>query len=254
MKIITKKNVFDFLKNHKVFKNDTLFIHGNAMSIAQVYGENKINKVNNFWEYIKDYIGEHGTIIVPTFTYSAVKNEFFDPLNTPSQVGQFSEDFRKLSYTKRTSHTIFSVSCWGHYQNFFLEASLNTCFGKNSIFDILNQINSKLICIGCSYNELTFAHFVEESFGINYRYLKKFIGEYIDKDIIKNIEVNYFVRKLNYKIPTKLNLEKIIQILKSKNLLIDLPFSRLPAYSCSANDFYKYSFESLKSDEHFFIH
>ena len=89
---------------------------------------------------------------------------------------------------------------------------------------------------------------------LKYRYQKKFKGKYIDgNNIIKNIEINYFVRKLDYKLPTKLNLAKLIEILKSKSLLIDLPFERVQAYSCLANDFYNYSFDNLKKDKHFLV-
>ena len=213
----------------------------------------KNEKINNFWKYIKEYIGTKGTIVVPTFTYSATNNEIFDPLHSSSKIGQFSEDFRKLDFTKRNSHSIFSVSSYGYYQNEIMNISLNTCFGKKSIFDFLNEINAKLVCLGCSYNELTFSHYVEECFGVKYRYHKKFNGKYIENNVIKNIEISYFARKLDYNRSTKLNLDKLTKILFSQNLFIDSPFGRVSGYSCFAKDFFKYSFSSLNVDEHFLI-
>ena len=253
MKLETKKLIFDFLKNHKIAKNDTLFIHGNAMSIAQIDGKNNNDKTLFFWECIKEYIGEKGTIIVPTFTYSATKNEIFDPLKTPSKVGQFSEDFRNLPYTKRTFHTIFSVSFHGYYEKKIFNSSLQTCFGKESIFDLLTKLNAKLICLGCSLNELTYTHHIEEDFGVNYRYNKVFLGKYIENGKIKKINTNYFVRKLDFTQSTNLNLEKLINILKYQNLLIDAPFERMPVYSCSAKNFYNYCMNNLKKNENYLI-
>jgi aminoglycoside 3-N-acetyltransferase len=50
-------------------------------------------------------------------------------------------------------------------------------------------------------NSLTFVHFVEEQIGINYRYLKKFTGEYINERGEKTIKSYYMnVRDLSLNI------------------------------------------------------
>ena len=45
-------------------------------------------------EILTEYF-KKGTIIIPTFSYSFTKKETFDPTNTKSEVGIFSEIFRK---------------------------------------------------------------------------------------------------------------------------------------------------------------
>ena len=57
--------------------------------------------------------------------------------------------------------------------------SNQTCFGKNSLFDFLFKNKAKILCLGCSYNEITYTHFIEEKLNVDYRYNKKFKGYYI---------------------------------------------------------------------------
>ena len=247
--VLRKKDIFNFLEKHGILYGDTLFLHGNAMALAQVYGENKSKKVVNFWNAIKDFLGSKGTIIVPTFTYSATKKECFDVLNTPSAIGQFSEDFRCLHFNNRTLHTIFSVSYYGYYSQEISETDSKTCFGKKSIFDFIKKINARLISIGCSYNEFTFTHYLEEDFGVSYRYFKDFKSTYIQNAQLKSVTTNYFVRSLENSYSTKLNLIKLKNVLLDKKLFIEHSFGRVSGYSCLAKNFYKYGVNLLKKDE-----
>ena len=48
--------------------------------------------------------------------------------------------------------------------------------GIDSLFDRFDKINGKIIFLGCNFDRMTFIHHVEQSFGVNYRYLKKFNG------------------------------------------------------------------------------
>ena len=75
MKHLTRKNIYNFLKFHKIKKNDIVFIHGNASVIKQVQGKNNQQKIDTFWNYFFDYFIHSGTIIVPTFTYSLTKKK-----------------------------------------------------------------------------------------------------------------------------------------------------------------------------------
>ena len=44
-------------------------------------------------ETLREIVGAQGTLIMPTFTYSACNDEVFDPRYTPSTVGALTEYF-----------------------------------------------------------------------------------------------------------------------------------------------------------------
>ena len=74
------------LKNLGLKKGDNIFIHSNIAFFGPVDihwdflqpGYNEHNIKDFFLEPIFDLIGENGTIVVPTFTYSFTNNLAFD--------------------------------------------------------------------------------------------------------------------------------------------------------------------------------
>ena len=63
-------------------------------AFATIYQYKPENKINYLMKILTEYF-KKGTIIIPTFSYSFTKKEAFDPTNTKSEVGIFSEIFRK---------------------------------------------------------------------------------------------------------------------------------------------------------------
>ena len=253
MKILNKKDIFKFLKLHKIKKNDLVLIHGNALIFTQVIGNSKNEKISNFWIFIKEYFNKKGTVIVPSFTYCLTNNKVYNSTKTPGKLGLFSESFRKLKFTKRTNHPIFSMSFFGSQSKDIMKTSNNTCFGKNSLFEYLHKRNAKLLCLGCSYNESTYTHYIEEKLGIKYRYLKKFKGFHFINGKKKKIETNYFVRNLNYFISTKVNLKKLIDTLKKKSSYIYKNFGKLSSHSTRAKIFCLEAKKKLEKNKHYLI-
>lgn len=253
MKHLTRKNIYNFLKFHKIKKNDIVFIHGNASVIKQVQGKNNQQKIDTFWNYFFDYFIHSGTIIVPTFTYSLTKKKIFNPNITKSAIGLFSETFRNLKFTKRSNHPIFSVSYFGQLSKKISKTSDQTCFGRDSIYDLLYKKNAKLLCLGCSYNELTFVHYIEEKIKVKYRHNKIFKGYYYKDNKKKFIQCNYFVRDLKYKYSTKLNLKKIMSSLKKDKKYIYHPLGYIPAHSVKAQDLFNKAKNNVLINKHYLI-
>lgn len=253
MKILNKKDIFKFLKLHKIKKDDLVLIHGNASIFTQVIGDSKNKKISNFWIFLREYFNKKGTVIVPSFTYCLTDNKVYNPKKTAGKIGLFSESFRKLKFTKRTNHPIFSMSFFGSQSQNIMKSSNNTCFGKNSLFEFLHKKNAKLLCLGCSYNELTYTHYIEEKVGVKYRYLKKFKGFYLLNGKRKKIETNYFVRNLDYYISTNLNLRKLVYSLKKKGSYIYKNFGKLSSHSIRAKLFFLEGKNKLKKNKHYLI-
>ena len=51
-------------------KKDVVLVHSSLFSLGKIE-----NNVEGFYKAIRDVIGEEGTIIVPTFTYSFRRND-----------------------------------------------------------------------------------------------------------------------------------------------------------------------------------
>jgi aminoglycoside 3-N-acetyltransferase len=153
---------------------------------------------NVFIEAFLEVIGEKGTLIAPTFTYSFCKNEIYDPDNTPSTVGLFTEELRKRKDAFRSIHPIFSIAAIGKRAEELTSNLSKNSFGKGSIYDKLSKIkNSKYVILGVDYFSCTQVHYIEEILKAPYRYVKKFKGKIKNKNKVYNDEYEFYVRPLD---------------------------------------------------------
>jgi aminoglycoside 3-N-acetyltransferase len=219
-------------------KNDVIFIHADEILSTQIKFEKRtVDPTMLFIETLIDFIGGVGTIIIPTFTYSFIKKKKYDIENSSSEVGNFSEKFRLVDNVSRSKNPIFSVASIGKYSNQITNSSITTCFGKDSIFDLLNFYDAKIFCIGCSFNRVTFVHYVEEKLNVCYRYHKVFKGKILKNNEVKNnVVIDYFVRDLSF--DTVCNLGNLKNIMIKKKKLITADFGRLRTYTCSSKSFF----------------
>ena len=171
--IFPSSDISKSLENLGLNKSDTVMIHGDAGVAAQYIWDNSNDPVSEFIKCLIAYF-ENGTVIVPTFTYSATKGEVFKPEEAPSQVGLFSEKFRQIKGVIRSHHPIFSVGCIGEKANYFANSRLTDCFGNQTLFDKLYNKDVKLIALGCGLERLTFVHYIEQSLNVPYRVFKEF--------------------------------------------------------------------------------
>lgn len=213
--------------------NDTVIIHSDAGVAAQFEASTGTNKLTEFIDALKRFF-YCGTILVPAFTYSATKNEIFNPLSSKSDTGLFSEFFRSSHGVERTSHPIFSFSIWGKNKERFLKTKNTTCFGKGSLFEEFYNVDGKIACIGCSFDRVTFIHFVEEKLNVYYRYFKKFNAKVEIDGAIESFDTVYFVRNLDYDSRTDLTLLK--DSLAKKGALKLSSLGRFPILSVSAKN------------------
>ena len=129
--IFPSSDISKSLKNLGLNKSDTVMIHGDAGVAAQYIWDNSNDPVSDFIKRLIAYF-ENGTVIVPTFTYSATKGEVFKPEEAPSQVGLFSEKFRQIKGVVRSNHPIFSVGCIGEKSKIFRKLKVNRLFWRSN--------------------------------------------------------------------------------------------------------------------------
>ena len=243
-------NIHQSLKTLGLNRSDTVMIHGDAGVAAQYKWNASEDQVGEFLNIIVNYF-DMGTVIVPTFSYSATKGEVFLPYETPSDVGLFSEKFRLLPGVKRSHHAIFSIGCIGIKSEFFLKSSTTDCFGPMTFFDKFYKNNGKILTLGCSFDRVTFTHFVEQSANVSYRYFKEFDAiTHFDKKIKKE-KVKYFVRDLGQDNETNLKLVEETAINEKK--MIKSKFGRYTARLISSFDFYNIAIKLLHENPYALI-
>jgi aminoglycoside 3-N-acetyltransferase len=233
-----------FYKINQVFeecqieRGDIVFLHSDAFFLSEFEGNSLYEKAENFFIQAEKYLGENGSLILPTFSYSFTKGEFFDVMNTQSDVGILSECFRIRNNVNRSRDPIFSVAASGILYKDIEKIKSNDCFGKGSIFDILYTENAKIVCIGCSFDRITFVHYVEQSIGVSYRYFKLFSGYIIDNFNNRYFSyVNYYVRKIEINLKT--NLKVLHKELDSCGLIKRSSIGRASVTVVKSKDFYR---------------
>lgn len=238
-------NIADHLSNLGVSPDDTVLFHGDAgIALQFIYGSD-VDPVLGFFEEVKKYLSS-GTILVPSFTYSATKGEVFNVLETPSDVGAFSEKFRSLDGIVRSHHPIFSICALGDRAAYFTNSILEDCFGDGTFFDLLLKDNVKIVTLGCALERITFVHFVEQKLMVPYRFLKTFSASVLFAGLLKKFEVSYFVRDLS--LDPELNLSRLESVALRQKKLAVMPFGRFKARCISAKDFFQISAQLLVED------
>lgn len=184
------------LKNAGINKGDVVFVHSDISVFGKLCILDRALLLENLINILKESVGDEGTLIMPTFSYSFCRNEIFDVQNTKSSVGVLGEFFRKQPDIARTIHPIFSVALWGRYKNRLLNISHDS-FDKDSIFGKLHRIKGKILFLGAPFRSCTYIHYIEQAHGAPYRYIKTFKGKIKNGDREYEDEYTYLVRYLD---------------------------------------------------------
>jgi aminoglycoside 3-N-acetyltransferase len=123
-----------------------------------------------------DILGPHGTLIVPTYTYSIGKGEIFEVENTPSRIGEFSEVFRRRTEAVRSRDPMLSSAGIGPKSREILRTISRSCYGEASTYQRLREAGAKICTLGVSLYWATFRHHIEEAADVPFRYRKVFEG------------------------------------------------------------------------------
>ncbi len=135
------------------------------------------------------------TIVMPTFTFSFCNGKSYDPSTSKSRMGALNEFFRKQKDVIRSKDPLMSVAIKGK------DTSLATNVGNHSIsdgstFDMIHHKSGvKFLFLGPRIGDcLTYMHYLEWLFDVDYRYIRHFIGEVIDGGTTRKVDQDLFVR------------------------------------------------------------
>ena len=155
-----------------------------------------------------DALGKDGTLIIPLFNFNFTSGSTFDIRNTPSQMGSLTEYARKITKSARSSHPVYSFCALGKYADQINSINNLSAYSDDSPFGFLRKVGGKIAILDLEDQEsMTFYHHVEEICGVEYRYMKKFTSNYIDKNGNLTLQKNYsiYVRDINKGVLTNVN-------------------------------------------------
>jgi len=135
---------------------------------------------------LRSVVGDGGTILVPTYTFSFCRGEPFDVERTSTEGGPWSDTAEFLELVRRSPGAvrsrdpIHSIAGIGPQAADLLVGTRATCFGPGSVFERLRLAGAKICVIGAPLDEATIRHHAEELAGVPFRYRKLFTGEIRD--------------------------------------------------------------------------
>ena len=229
---------------------DKVFVHSDVRSFGKVNPELREEAyLGAFVAALKSLVGKKGTIIMPTFSYSFPHGEVYDPQKTPSTVGSLTEHFRKLEEVVRTLDPIFSVAIWGANRTSYQEVGSN-CFGDESIFQKIRDADFKMVFLGENF-ALTYLHFIEQDFGVPYRFIKTFAGKILIDGKLVERTFEYFVRPLDGSV--RYDLERLARFLDSRGVLRKSKLGYASVRLVRAQDAYRIIARELQRDPRFLL-
>jgi aminoglycoside 3-N-acetyltransferase len=237
------------LREIGIKEGDTIFLHSDAIVVSQYSGFGNNKGIISFINYIIDYIGKKGTLIMPTFTYSFSENEIYDIKNSPSKVGLITEVFRGMPGVIRSPDPMFSIASYGRDKKNYVHFDPYYCFGDDTFFSLIHKNNCWVIGIGCTLERGgTFLHYVEKKLKVEYRYEKPFSGvRILNNNNSQKHEISYFVRDLSRE--TDLDLTLLKNTMLNEKKLIKSKIGRILCWSMRANDCFNYASKLFESNK-----
>jgi aminoglycoside N3'-acetyltransferase len=203
-----EKYLIDHFNKLEINKNDNIIVYSKLSSFGLI-DKNFVKVLTNF---IIKYVGQKGTIIMPSYTFNKDKRFVFDikKIDKNYSTSLVVKDFFKNKNIIRSFRPIHSHIGMGPKSHFLKKTDSFNSFGKNSDFFYFNKYNFKSIFLGCTPEEAaTFLIHLEYINNVPYR--NKIILEKKIKinNKIKNIKIDYFDKPNNIKFDFNAAFKKI---------------------------------------------
>jgi len=161
-------------------EGDTVLIHSSLISFnwREYGGIEELATV--IFDSLYEVLGEEGTIIVPTFSFSFTDdspNGYWNFVESESEMGVFTEYVRSHPESTRTVHPFYSFAIFGDLSDELGRIHARDSFSTDYLFGNIHQMNAQILILGLDYNSaMTFFHYVEQQEGVDYRHKKDFHG------------------------------------------------------------------------------
>ena len=211
----------EYFKNGGVEKNDKILLHSNLSELFKISKKEGFTfDAENLLDFITEYIGPNGTLILPSFNFDFCSKGYYSFKETVSKMGVLTEIARVKAGKNKTWHPVYPFTIFGKIPEKELSKKDYSALGKDSIFNWLVENEGKIAIMNLDdQNSMTFYHHVEEIYEANWRIKKIFPGKY--KDFLnkeKDIKAIIYVRDITRGVVTKV--DKMEELLWKKNLYV----------------------------------
>lgn len=172
----TRDDLKKALNKIGINKGDNIFLHSNIGFFGQMEGVKSADELcENFISVLKECVGETGTIVLPTFSYSFCHGEIFNPEKAKSDCGMLTDYAYAKSDFIRSLDPNFSIAAWGDNAIYYTDNPTNESFGRGCFWERFLSTDGKIIFFNMDCSA-TFIHYVEKVCNVSYRYNKAFNG------------------------------------------------------------------------------
>ena len=158
---VSKAKIKETITHYGIRRGDVLTVHSSLSSIGEV-----VHGANTVVDAFTEILGDRGTLIVPTFTYSLkIWSDKFPPFNpetSPSICGAVTEAVRIRPEAVRSLHPTHSVSAIGFFAREMIKDHIKCPpLGKGSPYHKLSQIGGFVVLIGVGQDSNSLIHTCE---------------------------------------------------------------------------------------------
>jgi len=190
----TKQEIVNALLKVGLQKNDNVFSHSNLGFFGKLKDcTDKDCYCNAFKDAFFQVIGEEGTLVVPTFSYSYCWNTVYNKEETLGTCGIFSEFIRNHPDSFRSDDPNFSYTALGKNAEYFTKDCPPNPFGKDSFWERF-LLKNGIICNLNFDAAATLTHYVERELKVPYRFDKAFEGMSVKGGKLEKSTFYHFVR------------------------------------------------------------
>ena len=197
----TESDLLAALKSAGIKRGDLLFVHASLDVLGVVRDcATAHDRCGMVLRSVRNAIGETGTLIIPTYTFSFCRRQRFDVAESVTEGGPWSASADFLEYVRlqpdamRSSDPIHSVAAIGPTARQLVQDLPSTCFGPGSLQHRLRRAGGKICMIGLDLHESTMVHHAEVMSAVPFRYKKLFTGEIVQQGISRREGWTYEVR------------------------------------------------------------
>jgi aminoglycoside 3-N-acetyltransferase len=157
-------------------RGDVLFLHSNLGFFGRPEGIADGQALcRMFFDALMRRLGDEGTLVAPTFTYSFPRQEVFDPAASASQMGAFAEWLRQHPDARRSCDPCYSVAAVGPKAKALTAHAPENSFAAEGFFGRFLQADGVVLNLNFDAGS-TFLHYLEREFQVPYRFDKTFEG------------------------------------------------------------------------------
>lgn len=243
------QDIYRAYQSMGVSAGKVVYVTGNLGALGKFSQNNKNEILNAHFSILMDLIGEKGTLVVPTHSWSLCNTITpFDPEKTLSETGAFSEFVRRQDGAIRQFHPFSSVTAIGHDALNICSDNSRHAYGPNSPFERMIDAEAIYLVVGRPINmAVSVVHHAEMVMGVPYRYAKEFIHPCIVRG--EQILVNFYLYVLRRDVDIiRDRNKKILEFYLKNNNLLCGRLGRSTVQAVRIDEFYKSSVNLLSRD------